>query len=726
MSATEITTDFFDYLFSEDEGYVCLATTQPPARRDTFQEHYFEWPNQRDDIADFVDKMAPAHNVYFCVNVLSSKKRRKDNAIPQNLIWADLDACSPSELDIPPQCVIESSPKRYQAIWRLKMKLDPFIAENYSKRLAYHYSDKGVDKSGFDLTQLLRVPGTYNFKYGLDGDVPKVKLLTNLDALLPASLFDRLPVADAAPIEELVDMPSMDTLPEPETIIYAYQRHLKETPFVRYYSEEPTQDWSKALWRLINVCIESGMTAEETLSVANASKCNKYERDGRPISHLWREILKAELQHKNIQVLLGETKILTMPILLSGVEEAKCGGTVLNDYTDWAQTATDAVPEYHELAGMILMSAIMSKSLRLDTSWGRIVPNLWGLILGDSTLTRKTTAMDMAMDFLGGIDRDLVVATDATPEGIITSLALRPKMVSIFYRDEITGWLESVSRKEYLAALPEILTKMYDVPKFYPRQLRKETINVVEPIFIFFGGGILDKTYSLIDDQHFLSGFMPRFLVVTGRADVERVRGTGPPKEVAGNKRELLERTFRELYSVYAPTDIEVQVEGQMMALQPECEVTLTEDTWVRFREMESQLIRAANDSPHSLKALPSYQRLAFSMLKMSMLLAASRQGTQEVKVEMIDLLNAAYYAQRWGRHLVDIIRHSGRSKDEVTLQSVYRTIERHPGIMRGDLMQRHYLSKRQMDEVQGTLEDRHMVAVAKKGKGVKYYPTGR
>ena len=121
---------FFDYLFSKDQGYVVIATTRPPARRDTFKEQYFEWPAQKQELLDFVDKVAPSYNVYFCVNVFSVPKRLRENVIPQNLVWADLDACRPDQVDIPPQCVIESSPHRYQAIWRLDQKIDPLMAEN--------------------------------------------------------------------------------------------------------------------------------------------------------------------------------------------------------------------------------------------------------------------------------------------------------------------------------------------------------------------------------------------------------------------------------------------------------------------------------------------------------------------------------------------------------------------------------------------------------------------
>jgi len=274
MSTVGVDTAFFQYLFGNDTGYICIATTLPPTRRETFTERYFKWPKDKELLADHISLVTPTHNIYFCVNLLSESKRVKANAMPTNLVWADLDTCAPDKLDIPPQCVIESSPGRYQAIWRMNSKVDPLIAENYSRRIAYQYAELGVDKSGHDLTQLLRVPGTFNFKYGIGGETPGVELLTDMAQLLPREIFDALPAMDDFPLEEFIDAPDAEFVPPAESVIYAFQEKLKTTAFARYYSEEPVADWSRVLWRLINTCLEVGMSAEETYSVARSSKCN--------------------------------------------------------------------------------------------------------------------------------------------------------------------------------------------------------------------------------------------------------------------------------------------------------------------------------------------------------------------------------------------------------------------------------------------------------------------
>jgi hypothetical protein len=725
---------FFQQTYRYDEGYICIATTRPPARRDTFQEQFFKWPEEYADMVEYIDRVTPTHNVYFCINVMSVPRRKKENAIPQNLVWADLDTCNPQRVEIPPQTVIESSPSRFQAIWKLDRKVDPLIAESYSKRIAYAYADQGADKTGHDLTQLLRVPGTFNFKYDL-GDIPTVILVADIDQELTPDVFEALPIPDGSSIElPDIALPELEELPSYEMIVYRYEEQLQlhglANTFARYVGEEPPEDWSGHLWRLILLCFEAGMTAEETFVIAKNAKCNKYERDARPDSHLWREVLKAELERKSVEILLRDHRYLSMPALLSAKEHESLPNTLIDDYLKWATEVTDAVPDFHEISCAMLMSAFMATTLRLQTSRSQpIVPNLWALILGESTLTRKTTAMDMAMDFVMDIDQDLIVASDASMEGLMTNLALRPKMASIFYRDEISGFFDSMQRKDYLAGMHEALTKMYDVPKMLKRTLKKDTYVISEPIFMLFGGGITNKLYSLVNDDYYASGFIPRFLVVQGRADLTKIRPTGPRLPILQDKRATLQSTFQAFYTMYTNCQMSMQThDGQHMLFTPEFEVTFTKEMWERAALMENQLLNAASNSPESDKALPTFSRMFGSILKLTMLFAGSRQEPKRMKIKatMDDLLCAAHYVERWGKHSVELIRNSNATAEESKLMACYRTVETFPGVLRSELMQKHRINARDMQIIEDTLVQRAMIEVTKRGKFKNYWPLGR
>lgn len=721
LSQVGIRTQFLEYLFGDEEGYCCIATASPTAMQTSFTHEYFEWPNAKQQIAEFVQQQQVDHHVWFCVSLLDTNvAATKERCLPGSFIWADLDAVTSDDLQmksLPATCIVESSPQRFQAYWRLDVSVPPDIREDLARKVTYYVE---ADKGGWACNKLMRMPYTLNHKYL---DRPIVDLKFAYETRVPVAVFDGLPDPPLNPNAiPLPDQPNILKLPQPDQVIYKYSYTLHETGFADLYVTEPGEndDWSKRMWRLINICLESGMDTEEAFSIALAAKCNKYKRDNRPISYLWREIVKADGIRKKAITVLGEFKPLTMPQLVDPDLELS---SFITEYKDWASKSTDAVPDYHELCAFILLSAVLSSGIKLRASFGKLVPNLWGLVLGDSTLSRKTTAMELALSFLREIDKDAVVATDGSPEGLITVLGQRPEQVSVYYKDEVSGMFNAINTKSYLSDLPEVLTKMYDVPEHYHRTLRKETITVTSPFFIFFGGGIKDKVYSLIDEEYVLSGFLPRFLVVVGTADVTKLRPTGPPDDATIAGRARLESQLSQLYDAFS-TLIPSKVGTQTIMLPQSVEATMPDESWQFFAEVEHKLTMAAHDAINHVVALPTFTRLAFSGLKMAVLLAASRgpDKARRVIVTKNDLEQAFWYVQRWGIHSIDLIQNAGVSKSERLMEKIVKTIAKHPGCTKTYLMRVHRLTSKEMSEIIDTLLGRGLVQVKREGKGLFFW----
>lgn len=727
-TANKLRVTFFEYLFGESEGYLCIATSHKV--RAKFKQFYYEWPKQAPELATFLDLKTKDHNVWFCVNLLSVSERLKINCLPGGLVWADLDYVDPTKINPPPSCILESSPKRYQAFWRLENDVPPDVAESFSKKIAY---STGADRSGWPLGKLLRVPHTRNFKYE---NPPEVSVTSALETRVPVAVFDELPETTPENVPEGweaidAEMPDSEHLPNVQNILYAYRGELSKTEaFINLFSSEPPEntDWSALLWRFINVCFEAGMDKEEVFALAIEAKCNKYARDNRPLSHLWKEVVKASANHSKI-ALVKDTLYseLKMPRIIDedGFEE----DSFVVDYKKWGVAATDAPEQYHELACFVALSSLVSSGLRLELDWGELVPNLWGLILGESTLTRKTTVMKMAVELIRDLDEEIVLATDGSAEGLLTGLADRPARVSMFYKDEVSGFFDSINRKDYLAGMPETLTQLYDVPPFMQRLLRKETITITKPYFIFFGGGIRDKVYSLIDEEYILSGFLPRFLVVSGENDLSRVRRTGPPGADTTNFKRKVASTFGELkvnYNIQAP--VEIGTGGQSMMMPVRVDAKLTDKAWEYYGDLEMLLVTKATESAVPMVALPTFQRLAFSMLKMSLLIAITRREPKDnrtIVVEKSDVEQAAYYIQKWGHYTVDLVANAGKPQIEKLLDKITLFVSTNPGCTKSSIMLRYRLGSREMKEVLATLLDRGVINISQKGRTTKLFPIG-
>lgn len=133
----------------------------------TIKDHNcFSWPDQADQVVSWCKcEDAAGREVYHCAHLVVREKRRKANAAPISCLYADdVPADHPLLQDKPPSIIVETSPGKFQAYWRLTRELKPSEFERLNKRLAYAL---GVDvdrQRTWKLTQLLRTPGTHNRK----------------------------------------------------------------------------------------------------------------------------------------------------------------------------------------------------------------------------------------------------------------------------------------------------------------------------------------------------------------------------------------------------------------------------------------------------------------------------------------------------------------------------------------------------------------------------------
>jgi hypothetical protein len=118
-----------------------------------FREKYFRWPEEADQAAEWVNQ---------CAHLLNREKRIKANALSPITLYADGDGARIPGWMPQPTIIIESSPGRHWYLYRLTQPMSNDKFEALNETLTYAI---GADKSGWDLSQVMRVPGTKNYKY---------------------------------------------------------------------------------------------------------------------------------------------------------------------------------------------------------------------------------------------------------------------------------------------------------------------------------------------------------------------------------------------------------------------------------------------------------------------------------------------------------------------------------------------------------------------------------
>jgi len=275
--------DFLELLWGEREGWVEL-----PAKVNQYWVPCpLEWPPDDDlYVSRRIDRcLFDREDLYYSVAMFRERGRNYEDVLPHNWLWADLDEVHPSEatgMGFMPTIAVQSSPGRYQALWQLTKLWGPKTIEKLNRALTYTL---GADRGGWDLTQVLRLPGTRNFKYS---GGPPVRMMWYEDDL----------VYDAREVWS-----SLKKNVSEAELVGAVEQVLPKKPIPRkaqqllLASEAVPGERSDRLWELNCMLAEAGLTEDEIYTLVVGTVWNKFADNRRGMeARLRRDVMKA-LRH---------------------------------------------------------------------------------------------------------------------------------------------------------------------------------------------------------------------------------------------------------------------------------------------------------------------------------------------------------------------------------------------------------------------------------------------
>lgn len=277
-----------DIVWGDQEGYVCISTLDRDHNK-SWKEHIFQWPDERADIKILIEKMKATHEIYWAPMVFSRDARKEEYSTPCSCLWADLDPVAPTSCFVRPSIAWESSPGRYQAIWLLEDAILPEDHNELNKRLTYAVK---ADKSGWDLTQVLRLPGTFNHKYV---EKPTVKLLWAEQSYHnPQELAHTLPPAETTSLISVDDL-DIETA-ELRSLIFPYRAVLGNLWELLFTPPELIKEGERSdrLWELECRLLAAGVPVTDVVKIVKACPWNKYAGRRDEDKRILTEVLKAD------------------------------------------------------------------------------------------------------------------------------------------------------------------------------------------------------------------------------------------------------------------------------------------------------------------------------------------------------------------------------------------------------------------------------------------------
>ena len=418
---------FWRHIFGGERGLLMVWTGKRSADgripKETIASSNFNYPAAAESAATYaLQKSKEGREVYFCVHLLTAPRRVKENAAPVRALWGDLDGVPVPNGGLKPTAVVESSPGHFHIYMRLDDSLPPETAEQLNERIARQID---ADPSGFDRTQLLRVPGTINYKY--EG-TPPVRLI-GLDGGRSYS---------AAELDKF--------LPSPEKQSYEYQPDDEEEPPVAL-SPEALKVWrgeapklkdtgeidrSATLLHIGRVLFDAGanrrVVVEGVRERDKALGFNKYSgnRDGgqREYERIWKK-LQEEGRNKRFTVFTGGGEKQAKKPTWPEMDEAAYRG-LLGSIVETVEPHTEGDPVAVLTGAIVAFGNAYGRGPYMQIGATKHRTNLFIGHVGATAKGRKGSAWNPVKDIMHAGDRhwaeNRILSGLSSGEGLISEV----------------------------------------------------------------------------------------------------------------------------------------------------------------------------------------------------------------------------------------------------------------------------------------------------------------
>lgn len=277
-------------VWGTQNGYVfvpCRLPSKDPTVKDKWSEgKAYKYPEQWAEIKARVIKAASnGYDTYWCPLVFDKPQRLKENVKPkQAVLWADLDPIDPTSLgDLRPSIAWKSSDERYQALWLLSGEYPIESVEQVNKALSYHI---GADKGGWDVTQVLRVPASPNYKY----DPPQKGSLLWAEA----RKFDLDSVENLTGNKQVQETPSVEVT-DLEALLIGWKIPPRTMSLLHVDPREVVVgDRSDRLWEIETSLLEAGVPVTTLTNIIRLCPWNKFKGRKNEKDQIYKEVLKAD------------------------------------------------------------------------------------------------------------------------------------------------------------------------------------------------------------------------------------------------------------------------------------------------------------------------------------------------------------------------------------------------------------------------------------------------
>jgi len=185
----------------------------------------------------------------------------------------------------------------------------------------------------------------------------------------------------------------------------------------------------------------------------------------------------------------------------------------LQMFEEYYRSHTDASIRYGRLASIQLIGHAMGYHSFHLIQPREVHHNMNLLLIGPSTLSRKTTVQNLARELY---PNEKFLPEESSPERFIAELSDNPSR--IFPMGEFTGLLKKVKNGSYMSPMVELLNDLFNCPRRYTRKLMNKNADYqVENVYLSCISTVTPEMLNQYLNAEMMSGgFLARWLLSYG------------------------------------------------------------------------------------------------------------------------------------------------------------------------------------------------------------------
>lgn len=217
---------------------------------------------------------------------------------------------------------------------------------------------------------------------------------------------------------------------------------------------------------------------------------------------------------------------------------------------------------FHQSVALSILAAVIGRRVYMRLGSGIVHANLWCLIVGNSSTTKKTSALKLGKRILGQVIPDERLADASSPEGLIAACGDMKTQSAMHCGDYAPAWLwpDEFSRlpkafqRDFMAGWEQTVILLKDGDSFTKRLANKKIV-VPAMHLTWCSASVMDDLTNALSVDNYLSGLIPRFAirVCDGRWAAQVV-----PTQWMLNEEQWLVGELKKLSNAYLGKETEV------------------------------------------------------------------------------------------------------------------------------------------------------------------------